>query len=497
MKTFHKFRSDQTLITERFLTIADCRKAYQEGVKDGTIGKCPSCGSPNLDSRTAEFRKCVDCGKTSDKWRINELEGGMPTNAMGQGQIPGANIPAGSHFGEPGVPLNKRKFKLMNGPPVDPRMFANKIFDRKPPIKATVESFSKFIHEGSYATDTLQPWSSKKTQSIEDIYNVAIKHAEQVKPRLESVLKRASNGQFKILVGIKQFSSFADKVLNRGADVSKVYDVLRSAVLTNTQDEAKDVVANLKRTQTFLDLEFKDKGQDTTFGYYGSFHIRIVIDGLICEIQVMTKRLWSYKNWGHEFYTQFRSSDAPNLGIQRLSKQVFQLGNMRPFIPNKKREAKYVGESVDDVSKAESLALKLHGSQKYGSHPYSYHLQKVIGVLERFHHTDPDLLAAAWLHDTVEDTGTPLSDLKGFSHETIALVNAVTKIKGSFSKTLDKIKSIPNAIILKLADRIANLEEGDKVREKYIKQYPEFKKALYHPDSKTNAMWAYLDTLLT
>jgi hypothetical protein len=139
MKTFTDFRNDQKLITERFLTYAECRKAYYEGVKDGSIGKCPGCGSPNLSGLIApdfESKKCVDCGKTSDQWRIKlkeeelDEDGEAPTNSMSSGQIPGANIPAGSSFGEPGVP--PRKLKLVNGPPYDPRMFSSKIFSRKP-----------------------------------------------------------------------------------------------------------------------------------------------------------------------------------------------------------------------------------------------------------------------------------------------------------------------------------------------------------------------------
>jgi GNAT superfamily N-acetyltransferase len=142
MKTFYEFRKkineSASLMEGRFLTIADCRKAYHEGVKDGSIGLCGNCGSPNLTERDGESRTCVDCGHKGEDWRINEDEieeeggagvssVGAPTNNMGSGQIPGANIPAGSHFGEPGVPIRK-KFKLMNGPPVDPRMFGDKIF---------------------------------------------------------------------------------------------------------------------------------------------------------------------------------------------------------------------------------------------------------------------------------------------------------------------------------------------------------------------------------
>jgi len=57
----------------RFLTVDEARAAYREGVRDGSIGKCPHCGSPNLGGLLPtdfESRKCIDCGKVSDKWRV-------------------------------------------------------------------------------------------------------------------------------------------------------------------------------------------------------------------------------------------------------------------------------------------------------------------------------------------------------------------------------------------------------------------------------------------
>src|ERR1041385_3012987 len=77
MKTFRKFRTDAQQLNERFLTYDECRKAYYEGVKNGTIGKCPKCGSPNLDG-TDEYRTCVDCGKKSNQWRIKLKEAASP-----------------------------------------------------------------------------------------------------------------------------------------------------------------------------------------------------------------------------------------------------------------------------------------------------------------------------------------------------------------------------------------------------------------------------------
>jgi Acetyltransferase (GNAT) family len=105
-KTFEQFRAEQKAVLETL--------------------------EPNHDLSELEFAAFSEDEVVEDE--LEEDGEGAPTNNMGSGNIPGANIPAGSHFGEPGVPVRK-KFQLMNGPPVDPRMFSGKIFDRKPPVK--------------------------------------------------------------------------------------------------------------------------------------------------------------------------------------------------------------------------------------------------------------------------------------------------------------------------------------------------------------------------
>lgn len=63
-------------------------------------------------------------------------------------------------------------------------------------------------------------------------------------------------------------------------------------------------------------------------------------------------------------------------------------------------------------------------------------------------------------------------------------------------KTLPKTASNPDAIILKLADRIANIEHGGKV-DMYRKEYQEFKGALFlNTPNDGKSMWEYLDKLM-
>ena len=155
---------------------------------------------------------------------------------------------------------------------------------------------------------------------------------------------------------------------------------------------------------------------------------------------------------------------------------------------------------------AAALAATVHKDQMYGEHPYTKHLGDVVGVLQRFHVENEDLLVAAWLHDSVEDTETTVGQIELiFGQEVADLVHRVTNEPGTNRKarheaTYPKIKASVNATTLKLADRIANVEQsiytGDKKKiAMYTKEYKAFREFLYSPGSH-DSMWRHLDFLI-
>lgn len=128
-------------------------------------------------------------------------------------------------------------------------------------------------------------------------------------------------------------------------------------------------------------------------------------------------------------------------------------------------------ESFDQrLAKAKKLAEDHHKNLYGNGLPYTYHLQRVQDVLGRFGfgpHTELGqiLFIAAWLHDIVEDTDITIDQVEEmFGPQVRSLVWAVTNEPGPnraerHKKTYPKIRHTPNAIILKLADRIANVEQ--------------------------------------
>ena len=107
------------------------------------------------------------------------------------------------------------------------------------------------------------------------------------------------------------------------------------------------------------------------------------------------------------------------------------------------------------LHKSKDFAIAKHANQKYGDRPYSYHLACVFQVLVEFGYAEDEaIMAAAWLHDTVEDTETTYEVLMSeFGKETADIVFAVTNELGTnrsakFHNTALKIQSNKKALIV-------------------------------------------------
>lgn len=124
---------------------------------------------------------------------------------------------------------------------------------------------------------------------------------------------------------------------------------------------------------------------------------------------------------------------------------------------------------MDIVEKARIFATAAHhaarNTRKYTGKPYINHPAAVVGILRAVHHT-PEMLAAAWLHDTVEDTGVPLKLIESEFGEAVAdLVEMLTDVSAPLDgnraarKAKDRehtAKASPAAKTIKLADLIDN-----------------------------------------
>lgn len=157
------------------------------------------------------------------------------------------------------------------------------------------------------------------------------------------------------------------------------------------------------------------------------------------------------------------------------------------------------------LKKAREFALKAHAGQRYEPFDYGHHLNAVVEVLQRFGIQDERVLAAGWLHDTVEDTEITLVEIKKeFGEDVADMVDAVTDGPGTTREEKKErvYRLIPitrGALEVKLADRIANVEmskgEFGKARKftRYAIEHENCFKKLRGQSAEE--MWKYLDSL--
>src|SRR5688572_12715924 len=122
------------------------------------------------------------------------------------------------------------------------------------------------------------------------------------------------------------------------------------------------------------------------------------------------------------------------------------------------------------LNRAYVYAMKAHGHQKRASgDPYFSHPLEVAAILTEYE-LDDATIAAALLHDTIEDTETTRAELDElFGAEIGSLVEGLTKIEKlnlvskraeqaeNFRKLLIAISSDVRVLLVKLADRLHNM----------------------------------------
>lgn len=159
-----------------------------------------------------------------------------------------------------------------------------------------------------------------------------------------------------------------------------------------------------------------------------------------------------------------------------------------------------------------AFADAVHAEQYYNGGPYSIHLDHVVELVAEIYPTDPELACAAYLHDVLEDgrkAGITPNDLRGLPDVTervLRIVQAVTRGPGTRRKTIPAALEAtrnagPDAILVKLADRMANVESCWDNRDSrlfmYYREYLDFRAALYaESDTHLAALWARLDNAL-
>ena len=116
-------------------------------------------------------------------------------------------------------------------------------------------------------------------------------------------------------------------------------------------------------------------------------------------------------------------------------------------------------------------------TRRDGRTPYIRHLESVVDRLPAG--SSEATIAAAWLHDAVENGGVHQTylTLAGIPPAVIAAVDAITKRRGEpYPAYLARVKANPIALIVKRADIAANL--ADEPSAKQLAKYTQARELL-------------------
>lgn len=163
----------------------------------------------------------------------------------------------------------------------------------------------------------------------------------------------------------------------------------------------------------------------------------------------------------------------------------------------------YHGYVIDSARK---WALAEFEGVKHGPLPYGNHLVAVAGLVSCFTR-DENVIAAAWLHDIVEDFREQftIDDVRHMTNDRVAtLVDLLTDPPGPRELvkplSLRRIASDFDAILIKLCDRYHNqstslLDRAPKFLNLYTSEFGEFNDTLIDPVERIDLVAPLVDGL--
>jgi len=125
---------------------------------------------------------------------------------------------------------------------------------------------------------------------------------------------------------------------------------------------------------------------------------------------------------------------------------------------------------MNQIDIARAIAYVAHKGQTYGKDPYIVHVLNVARLTAERGGTYFQI-AAAWLHDVVEDTSITLEDLSlvGVSWPIREIVEALTRRDGEiYLDYIERVSRTGGAIAVKIADLEYHLSQP---KQKNFKRY--------------------------
>lgn len=174
-----------------------------------------------------------------------------------------------------------------------------------------------------------------KRSLLTTVYQKLFPIFNEIRGKLGSILK-AVIAEIKldympvIKLSIKSLNSVYSKVIERGKPLGQLSDFVRSAVLFKSKDDMNKFFKMFMRMYRprVTDKEKKVQSGDKKYGYYGTYHLGLLVDGLSTEIQLSTEKLWAIKRISHKIYQKTRDNGNVSDFAQIKSRFLFRNGNI-------------------------------------------------------------------------------------------------------------------------------------------------------------------------
>jgi len=162
---------------------------------------------------------------------------------------------------------------------------------------------------------------SKRLDKIEPIFKQKLQR---------SITSTVSSDQVNITFSRKTFQSAYEKCVQRGYTLNTLYDLLRARVLYSRRVDPERIVSGIEKLFGKGNIESIERKEVASQGreYFGSIHMHVIVDGQLCEIQIMRKNLGSYLQNTRSSYkdTSGKRTDL-NEKQRNIEKRLFEKVN--------------------------------------------------------------------------------------------------------------------------------------------------------------------------
>jgi len=169
-------------------------------------------------------------------------------------------------------------------------------------------------------------------KTVEEKYEERLRYLEKIKPAVETILKENNLAPVVINFRAKRYSSLYRKLLQRGMEIEKIYDLVAMRIIVNTVSECYAVLGVIHHAWPPLPGRIKDYIAMPKPNGYRSLHTTVIgPEEKIVEFQIRTKEMHEEDENGiaaHWLYQQYKGGEKiPQKHLSEELKWVEQLKN--------------------------------------------------------------------------------------------------------------------------------------------------------------------------